>query len=494
MSADSPEVILPPAERLVNLTPHDVVLYATELPADAGHGGQAEPVTVRLSPEGRFARVDDDTNRLPQACLNAGTALIPLTRLRRAGRLADLPPPEPRTRLLVSRVTALAARHRDDLVFPFEEIRDSAGQIVGVRRLAAFRPGFAPVQRYQDWRAVAKSGRGKPLSREWLTGVLFATATALLSGFLALIPGATDNALQHGWAGGGLAWTSWTSLVCLVAGGALLGAGAVRWRARGQILGQRGTAYVIDEVAMPWQHEEKESVLADIRAGFARTLVVPGPGALDQAWQWQADAESASRWDENVDRLVRAFWAVHYNDDQVTRNALFTWAPWPVAVAFGVRATARRRGLVLHVRQRPSYGTTGANTELRLTDPAHDFLRGTRHPALDEAAPEHTVTCLQGQLTLTIEPFIIQNATHPGNPPIPRPVAHRLARSSRRDGRGPCSGKAGTPHPACPSQTNSARWRARPTRSRVPLTRSSGWRIGFRGTASVCAGLRALAR
>jgi hypothetical protein len=323
-------------------------------------------------------------------------------------------------------VTALAARHRDDLVFPFEEIRDSAGQIIGVRGLAAFRPRFAPVQRYQDWRAATKSRRtGKPLSREWLTGVLFATATALLSGFLALIPGATDNALHHGWAGGDLAWTSWTSLVCLVGGGALLGAGAVRWRTRGQILGQRGTAYVIDEVAMPWQHEEKESVLADIRAGFARTLVVPGPGALGQAWQWQADAESASRWDENVDRLVRAFWAVHYNDDQVTRNALFTWAPWPVAVAFGARATARRRGLVLHVRQRPSYGTTGANTELRLTDPAHDFLRGTRRAALDDSAPEHTVTCLQGQLTLTIEPFIIQNANHPGNPPIPRPVAHR---------------------------------------------------------------------
>lgn len=35
------------------------------------------------------------------------------------------------------------------------------------------------------------------------------------------------------------------------------------------------------------------------------------------------------------------------------------------------------------------------------------------------------MTRLQGQLTLTIDPFIIQNATHPGNPPIPKPVTHR---------------------------------------------------------------------
>ena len=224
--------------------------------------------------------------------------------------------------------------------------------------LAAFRPSLAPTQWYRDRRATARARRSvQGPGSDSVTGVVFVTATALLSGFLALIPGATDNAIHQGWAGNGQAVTSWTGLACLVAGLALLTAGARRWRRRAQLLGQRGTAYVIDEAVGPWQHEEKESVLADIRAGFARTLLVPGPGVLGTAWQWQADTDAAaSSWDERADDLVRSFWAVHYNDDQVTRNALFTWAPWPVAVAFGARATARRRGLVLHVRQRPSYG------------------------------------------------------------------------------------------------------------------------------------------
>ena len=91
---------------------------------------------------------------------------------------------------------------------------------------------------------------------------------------------------------------------------------------------------------------------------------------------------------------MHSFWAVHYNDDHVTRNAVFVWAPWPVAMAFGARATARRRGLVLHVRQRPSDGAAGARRELRLADGAHDFLRvprkraaGVRRPA---ALPDAT--------------------------------------------------------------------------------------------------------
>jgi hypothetical protein len=418
---DAPQ--LPSAERLVNLTPHEVVLQATVPPGEGDDLDRAEPATVRLVAQGRFARVDDDASRLSQGWLNAGTSLIAVTRLRRSGKLTDLPRPEPGTRLVVSRVTALAARHRRDLVFPLGEVRDPAGQITGVRGLAAFRPGWAPAQWYRDRRTAARAGlAARPLGKEWLTGVLFAAATALLSGFLALIPGAADNALRHGWAGGGLAWTSWSSIGCLVAGGALLVAGARQWRRRTQILTERGTAYVIDEVAIPWQHEEKESVLADIKAGFARTLLVPGPGALGDAWQWQGDAESAACWDEKADALVRSFWAVHYNDDQVTRNALFTWAPWPVAMAFGARATARRRGLVLNVRQRPSYGAAGSRQELRITDPAHDFLRAAPPEPLEHSAPEHSVTCLRGHLTLSIESPATRHADQLPDSPSPGPV------------------------------------------------------------------------
>jgi hypothetical protein len=395
---------LPAEERLVNLTSHEVVLRASEPPSRGEDHDHAWPGMIRVPPAGRLARVDDRAASLGTRRLNAGAGLVAVTRLRRSAKVMDLPPPERGTCYLVSRLTALAARNRDDLLFPFGEERDAAGFVTTVSGLAAFRRGWAPRQRWRDRRTAARARLARqPLGREWLTGLLFIVATALLSGFLALCPGAIDNALAHGWAANGQATTSWASLGFLASGAVTLAAGTLRWRKRGLILAERGTAYVIDEVAVPWQHEEKESVLADIRKNFARTLIVPGPGALGKAWQWQADADATARWDERVDELVRSFWAVHYNDDQVTRNALFTWAPWPVATAFAARATALRRGLVLHVRQRPSYGAALPRQDLRLDDPACDFLRDKQPMPLTDCAPAHKVTHLEGELMLTIQ-------------------------------------------------------------------------------------------
>lgn len=446
--------IMAEAVRLVNLTPHEVVLRVLKRPGspgeepaapqgspgqeppaegERGEDGHAEGIAravVRLPRSGRFARVHEP--RLGKEPLNLDTGVqVELTRLRRSARITGLPKPEHGTRYVVSRLTALAARDRDDLVFPFDEERDEAGRITETSGLAAFRSRWgrlrAPAGWLRDVRAAARDRRSRhPLPREWLTGVLFAAATALLSGFLALVPGSVDNALAHGWAGHGQAVTSWSGLVCLLAGVAALGAGAWRWRTRAFILAERGTAYVIDESAGQWQHEEKESVLADIRAGFARTLLVPGPSALGASWRWQADADGpASRWDERVDDLVRAFWAVHHNDDQVTRNALFTWAPWPVAMAFAARAMAGHRGLVLNVRQRPSYGAAGPRQELRLTDPAHDFLRDRTPTRLEDASASHQVTSLHERLNLTIRPFGMNNKARPPASSTRKPPARR---------------------------------------------------------------------
>ncbi len=427
-----PDAVLPPAERLVNLTEHDVVLEAVIPSAPGEEPGSGTSSEVRLPPDGRFARVDDARADLGDGWLNAGTSLITLTRLRRSGELMDLPPAQPGARYIVSRITALAARRRRDLVFPFGEVRDSAGRITRARGLASFRPGWALAERYRDWRAAVRERRSRePLSKQWLTGVMFAVATALLSAALALLPGAADNARRHGWGGGGQFWASWLTVGFGAAGLALLVAAAWRWHRRGQILDERGTAYVIEEQAIAWRHEEKESVLAAIAKGFASTLRVPGPEALGDNWHWQADAEAAPQWDERTDQLVRSFWAVHYNDDQVTRNALFTWAPWPVAMAFGARATARRRGLVLHVRQRPSYGAGGPRQELRLTDTAHDFLRDKRPRSLSETAPRHTVRCLPEpgcppvHLDVTVEPLHVPDAHQPSRLHLTGSSTHR---------------------------------------------------------------------
>lgn len=157
-------------------------------------------------------------------------------------------------------------------------------------------------------------------------------------------------------------------------GAGFLVLGAWRWWRLQQLREARGTAYVIAEERIGWHHEERAWVLDQICANFAAVLRVPGPGELGRAWRWETDRDQALRWEQRVGELVRSFWAVHFNDDQVSHNAVFVWAPWPVAMGFGIRATALRRGLILRVRQRPSYGAAGASLELAICERAYAFL------------------------------------------------------------------------------------------------------------------------
>jgi hypothetical protein len=104
-------------------------------------------------------------------------------------------------------------------------------------------------------------------------------------------------------------------------------AGIQWWHRREQLLHKRGTAYVLDEVAEAWTYEEKRSFITALSSHFAAVLQVPGPAELGDAWRWPL-GPGAEHWGQKVDDLVRAFWAVHYNDDQETHNALFVWAWW----------------------------------------------------------------------------------------------------------------------------------------------------------------------
>lgn len=418
----------PSSVRLVNLTPHEIVLQVSEVPESAASDDGADPGAIRLAPEGRFARVDDGDGQLGTAWLNIGSGFVSLKRLRRTNRTADLPAPETGTRFVVSRLTALAARNRHDLVFPADEIRDKAGRITGARGLGAFRPSWSIPQSYRDWRVSAAARRRQdPLKREWLTGVTFAAGTAVASGALALLPPALDNWAKNGWAAG-QGWESWTGVACLVVGIALISWGALRWRRRNQLLRRMGTAYVIEEMAAPWQHEERESWLTAVQKHYAGMMRVPGPGELGDNWRWELGPDEADRWDDQLNQLVRSFWAVHYNDSQVTRNALFTWAPWAVAMAFGARATARRRGLVLHVRQRPSHGAAGPSVP-EIDQEPHDFLQIESAEPLGRTAPHHTVTCTTG---LSVRLTISALADH-GDGESDVPERHRAGHPARRD-------------------------------------------------------------
>ena len=159
------------------------------------------------------------------------------------------------------------------------------------------------------WRAgrrARRSGRTRQsLTMAWLTGVLFATATALLSAALALIPAEVDNALRNGWGGAARLSRPPSSCPSRWRGLALLGWAAWRWHERGVILGERGTAYVVEEHATAWWHEEKASVTRRDRVRVRRPcLRVPGPTALDETWHWQADA--SGRRSGTHDRPARA--------------------------------------------------------------------------------------------------------------------------------------------------------------------------------------------
>jgi hypothetical protein len=225
-----PEVAaLLPGEHLVNLTEHDVVLVSRP---QNDSDRVAEPPLACILPDGRFARVDDEAARLRERSIDTESGVIRLTWLGRSDRLVDLPAPRAGTRYVVSRVTALAARDRGDLVFPFDEIRDKDGRVTGARGLASFPPRPAIWRLPGAWRAQARERRrGRPPDKQTLTGVLFAVATALLSGALALFPGALDEAKVSGW---GAAWASWTlrlTVVFAVAGLAALALAAWRWPA-----------------------------------------------------------------------------------------------------------------------------------------------------------------------------------------------------------------------------------------------------------------------
>lgn len=399
------DAVPPRVEQLVNLTSHAVAVESL-VAAPAGEDGAPVPATATFAPDGRVARVADDRVPLGDGWMNTPDGLLRETRLRRRpSPVTGLPPAVPGVRYLVSRITAQAARGRTDLVFPFGEQRDEQGRVTQVSGLGAFAPARPVSDRYHAWRRAAAERRARrPLAAEWRTGLLFALATAFLSAWLGLVPGNLDNAFKNGWGGGGQGWTTWLSLAFLVLGVTTLVMAARRWQWGQKVRAERGTAYVIEEQAIAWRHEEKQWVLDQLVGEFAEVLRVPGPEALGERWRWQADVLGAPEWDRRVDQLVRSFWAVHYNDDQVTRNAVFVWAPWPVAMAFGARATARRRGLVLHVRQRPSSGAVGQRRELRFEDQAHDFLRGPVRPELAPAARAVPHAELGACLAVNIEP------------------------------------------------------------------------------------------
>lgn len=112
---------------LVNLTPHDVIVF----------NGAGETLAVWAT-SGAQARVVEE--QAPCEPLVVGGVEVPLIELSYTPEIIGLPDPRPGTGWIVSRLCA-AASQRDDLYFPIDEVRDAAGEIVGCSALGRMRPG-----------------------------------------------------------------------------------------------------------------------------------------------------------------------------------------------------------------------------------------------------------------------------------------------------------------------------------------------------------------
>jgi hypothetical protein len=365
----------PARTRIVNLMPHVAVLDV--------HDATGSPVrAVRIPPEGQAARVGDPV--VGQATLDTDDGLVSEARLRRNRTVSNLPEPQASVVYLVSRLTALAARHRRDLVFPFDEYRNG-GSVAGAHAVARFQPWWAvsPADVSRRVRSQVRGWTGRLVAPYWLITVAFALSTALAGAALGVVP----SLLEHG-------WRRWSGTALILLGGlaVLLGVvGVMLWRRRNRLLDERGTAYVIDEVADVWTYEEKRSFLTSTHGQFASVLRVPGPADFGDTWSWPLGA-GAEEWDGRVNDLVRSFWATHYNDDHVTANAVFAWAAWPLAVAFAARAVALRRGLVLQVRQRPSFGRMGVRDRVDWSQPAWSFEQPSTGRASTGLVPREEIS------------------------------------------------------------------------------------------------------
>lgn len=109
-----------------NLTPHDVAVLAPGQPA------------VIFVAEGLVARLREVSG--PPSPLSTTAGPVPIRAVRYEPHIDGLPDPVDGVRFLVSRVTA-AASDRTDLLFPQDEIRDSAARIIGCGSLGYFDHG-----------------------------------------------------------------------------------------------------------------------------------------------------------------------------------------------------------------------------------------------------------------------------------------------------------------------------------------------------------------
>ena len=107
---------------IVNRTPHLLRLYEADGPdrVDDVTDGLVEEIPPTAPPV-RLAMIELGTQP-------GGIELVEF------GHAHDLPPQRPDVQLVVPLVVALACHGRDDLLFPYREVRNAEGTVVGCRQ------------------------------------------------------------------------------------------------------------------------------------------------------------------------------------------------------------------------------------------------------------------------------------------------------------------------------------------------------------------------
>lgn len=103
-------------KKLINLTPHNVVLVTEE-------------TTITIEPSGIVPRLKEIQEEIGE--INR----IPVMK-KSFGEIDNMPNEEENTVYIISALAASALKHRDDVYVPNDIVRDKNGNIVGCRSLA----------------------------------------------------------------------------------------------------------------------------------------------------------------------------------------------------------------------------------------------------------------------------------------------------------------------------------------------------------------------
>lgn len=111
---------------IINLTPHSIDVYGEHTVEDGAQ--RSFPASGMVA---RVVTMELGTQRI------GGFNTSPIVyEMVEYGRLEGVPNlPQPGVLYIVSLVAALAARGRDDLLAPYKEVRNAAGQMIGCRYL-----------------------------------------------------------------------------------------------------------------------------------------------------------------------------------------------------------------------------------------------------------------------------------------------------------------------------------------------------------------------